>query len=261
MQRQRYTTDLTDAQWESLEPSLSARAAVGRPRKHDIREVVNALSFMISTGCQWRNIPNDFPPWKSVNYYFMKWRRLGTFEQIEIELLHAIRVREGRNSEPSAGIMDAQAVDCPTSGDNRGYDKAKNVKGRKRHILTDVLGLVLALVVTGADVSDRNGAELLFQHEKYPQTLLRIWADKGYRGPIVESFAAARNVIVEIVDNPSPHEFVVAKRRWVVERTNAWLSQARRLTVDREKTKKSSISMIFIRLCILYSKWKHQGMS
>jgi putative transposase len=261
MQQQRYITDITDSQWESLGPILGARASTGRPRKHNIREVVNALSFLISTGCQWRNLPHDFPPWKTVNYYFMKWRASCIFERIEFDLVQEVRVREGRNKQPTAGIMDAQAVDCPTSGDERGYDKAKNVKGRKRHILTDVLGLVLTLAITSADVPDRNGAELLFQHERYPQTLIIIWADKGYRGPIVETFAKTRNVKVEIVDNPSPHEFVVAKRRWVVERTNAWLSLARRLTVDREKTKRSSMSMIFIRLCLLYCKWKHEGMS
>ncbi len=166
-----------------------------------------------------------------------------------------VRERHGRKDSPTAGIMDAQAVNCPTSGEERGYDASKNVKGRKRHILTDVLGLALVIIVTAASVPDRNGGKMIFGSGKVPSTILKVWADKGYRGPIVSQAAAAIGIEVEIVANPSPHAFIIAKRRWVVERTNAWLSAARRLTVDREKTVSSSKTLIDLRLCSLYAKW------
>jgi len=166
-----------------------------------------------------------------------------------------VRERHGRNETPTAGIIDAQAVDCPTCGEERGYDASKNVKGRKRHILTDVLGLALVIVVTAASVPDRYGAKMIFESGKVPATLSKVWADKGYRGPIVSESARAIGIDVEIVANPSPHSFIIARRRWVVERTNAWLSAARRLTVDREKTVGSSKTLIDLRLCSLYVKW------
>jgi transposase len=259
MQQQGYFTDLDDDQWGEIGPELDIRAPTGRPPKYAIRRVVDALSFMMATGCQWRNIPNDFPPWRTVHYYFTKWKDSGVFSKIEQALLRAIRQREGRRAEPTAGIIDAQAVDCPTCGFERGYDASKNIKGRKRHIITDVLGLVVCLAITSAATPDRDGVKLLLLSDDFPRSISHLWADKGYRGPIVADIVRRHNVKLEIVANPDPHAFVIAKRRWVVERTHAWISAARRLTVDREKTVGSSIAMVNLRLCLLYSRWAAHG--
>jgi transposase len=261
MQRQGYFTDLHDDQWDELSPWLDIRAPTGRPAKYSLRHVVDALSFMVSTGCQWRNIPHDFPPWRTVHYYFTKWKESGILTTIEQALLRAIRQREGRQPEPTAGIIDAQAVDCPTSGEERGYDSNKNVKGRKRHLLTDVLGLVVCMSITSAELHDRYGVRLLLNSASFPKSITHIWADKGYRGPIVAEVARQQKVTFEIVANPKPHSFVIAKRRWVVERTHAWLSGARRLTVDREKTVASSMAMLNLRLCLPYSRWSCHGIA
>lgn len=261
MQRQGYFTDLDDDQWGELSPWLDLRAPTGRPAKYQLRHVVDALSFMVSTGCQWRNIPNDFPPWRTVHYYFTKWKESGVLTTIEQALMRAIRLREGRKPEPTAGIIDAQAVDCPTSGEERGYDSNKNVKGRKRHLLTDVLGLVVCMAITSAELHDRHGVRLLLESGTFPKTITHLWADKGYRGPIVADVVTKHDLKIEIVANPSPHAFVIAKRRWVVERTHAWLSSSRRLTVDREKTVSSSMAMVNLRLCLLYARWAAHGIT
>lgn len=260
MQRQGYLTDTTDHQWSILEPAFGHPAKTGRPRTYSPRMAFDAILYLVQTGTQWRNLPNDFPPWQSVRYYFDKWKKGGQLESLNEALRRTIRENAGRKPEPTAGIIDSQSVDCPSSGEERGYDAGKNVKGRKRHLLTDVLGLVLASVITSASLPDRNGVSLLLASQWYPKTIQLIWADKGYRGPIASKACQEKNVTLEIVGNPDPHTFMVAKRRWVVERTNAWLSAARRLTVDREKTIISANAMIQFRLCTLYTKWVQSGL-
>lgn len=253
MTRQGYITDISQSEWPLMAPFFNRVTKAGRPTKYPSLNICNALSFILATGTQWRNMPNDFPPWESVYYYFRKWTKDGSIKMLEEFLIKKLRLANNKSEWPTAGVIDAQSVDCPTSGEERGFDVSKNVKGRKRHILTDVLGIVLVLVVTTANITDRQGAVEIMSSKDFPKTIKHIWVDKGYRGPIVASAAAKHGVNIEVVANPSPHEFAVAAHRWVVERTNAWVSAARRLTVDREKTVASSSSMIRLRLCLLYA--------
>jgi putative transposase len=161
--RSAYPTDLTDHQWELLAPLLPAPAVTGHPREHDLREVVNALLYMTHTGCQWRFVPHDFPPWSVVRYYFDQWTVDGTLERIHTALHHQVRRAAGRNAQPSAGIVDSQSVKTGRQPGGRGYDGGKKLTGRKRHLLVDTQGWLLAVLVTAASVSDPAGAQQLLR--------------------------------------------------------------------------------------------------
>lgn len=240
---ERYPTDLTDRQWsivESLLPSEPPRGPGGRPASHEKREVVNAILYLSRAGCAWRMLPKDFPPWQTVYGYFRDWRRDGTLDRLHDALREQVRVgHEGRNPDPSAGIVDSQSVkgaDTVSAG-TRGYDAGKRINGRKRHIVVDTIGLLLVVMVSAASVQDRDGGRGVLKrlHSALP-SVRHVFADGGYQGRLVAISKSAWGMIIEVVRKPADQRgFAVLPRRWVVERTFSWLMRWRRLVRDYER--------------------------
>ena len=245
--RKPYPTDLTDAEWQRIEPYVPKPKPRGRPRKHPIREILNAIFYILRSGCAWRMLPHDLPPWKTVYHYSRLWRSDGTWERINAALRTELRKADDREPEPSAAILDSQSVKTTDVKGVRGYDAGKKIKGRKRHILVDTLGLLLMVVVHTADIQDRDGAKQVLQKAKqYFSRLCLIWADGGYAGKLIDWVKATCGWILEIVKrDPEVKGFQVLPRRWVVERTFGWLSQYRRLSKDYEVLTETSEAMIY----------------
>jgi len=235
--RKSYPTDLNDTEWQILEPLIPAAKLGGRPETYPKREIVNAILYVLRTGCAWRFVPNDLPPWGIVYHYFWCWRRDGTWKRLNETLRGNLRVLEGRHRQPSAGIIDSQSVKTTDRGGAHGFDSAKKVNGRKRHILVDTLGLLLAVVVTAANMQDRDGAKPLLGILRHWLTRLRcIWADGAYAGFLetwVTLLRRDRKVRLEIVKRSDLAKgFIVLPKRWIVERTFGWFGKYRRLSKD-----------------------------
>jgi transposase len=244
----RYATDLTDAEYALFAPHLPAPSHLGRPREVNLREVVNAILYLLRTGCPWRLLPKDFPPRSTVFGYFQRLWADGTWPALHALLVMAAREQAGREASPTAGIIDSQSVRTTEAGGPQGYDAGKQVNGRKRHILVDTLGLLLVLVVHTADIQDRDGLALVCRRlrRRFPSLLL-IFADGGYRGETAARAAAQERVRLTIVArDPDARGFVILPRRWVVERTFAWLGRNRRLAKDFEKTINPAIAMVYL---------------
>ncbi len=247
--RKSYPSDLTDAEWQKIEPLIpKPKSNRGRKRKHPIREILNAIFYIVRAGCAWRMLPHDLPPWKTVYHYFRLWRKDGTWEHINAALRTELREAAGRNPQPGAAILDSQSVKTTSTKGVRGYDTGKKVKGRKRHILVDTLGLLLMIVVHTADIQDRDGAKLVLEKTRplFPRLRL-VWADGGYAGQLIDWVMAVCNWVLEIVKrDPGLKGFQVLPRRWVVERTFGWLTPYRRLSKDYEVLTETSEAMVYV---------------
>jgi transposase len=245
----RYPSDLTDAQWQVIAPCLPVRVpgGRGRPRIWPVRRIVEAILYLDRTGCAWRYLPTDFPPWQTVYGYFASWRDDGTLARLHDTLRTLARTAAGRNAEPTAAVVDSQSVRAAGTVPKatRGWDNAKKVNGRKRHIAVDTTGLLLAVVVTAASVQDRDGARpLLWNLRRACTKVSLVWADAGYAAGKLAIWAAALTMTVQVVAKRDRHTFEVLPRRWVVERTFAWISKHRRTVRDYQNLPASHEAMI-----------------
>lgn len=245
----RYASDTTEAEWLLLSFFLPPPCRIGRPREVDLREVMNAIFYILATGCQWRALPKHFPPTSTVQYYFYDWRDRRIWWRINLTLVQRARLAAGRKPTASAGIIDSQSAPTTESGGPRGIDAGKRVKGRKRHIVTDTEGFLLSELVHEANIQDPHGAVPLLRalRRRFPQ-LSHIFADRMYRGPQLRSaIADCGPWTIEIVErSPGVKGFQLLPRRWVVERTFAWLGRCRRLAKDFEASIASATAWLLL---------------
>jgi putative transposase len=245
----RYASNLTDAEWRLIERKLPPRRRLGRPRTVRLRSVVEAILFILSTGCQWRSLPKEFPPYSTVQSYFYAWRDTGRWQKIVTALVKRARQELGRKPKPTAAVIDSQSAATTPAGGPRGFDAGKRVKGRKRHIVTDMNGLLLAVHVHPANVQDCHGAVPLLRQlrRRFPK-LQHVFADRIYRGKqLLNALSGSGPWTIEIVErSPGVQGFQLLPRRWVVERTFAWFGQCRRLAKDFEGSAATEVAWLLI---------------
>jgi transposase len=249
MKNASFDTDLTDAQWDYLQPMLPKRKKLGRPPT-DRRRIIDAILYVLKGGIPWRLLPQNFPPWQTVYDIFRAWSLDCTWAALHDALRVCVRTDEGRNAQPSAAILDSQSVKSDGHGGAVGYDAAKKIKGRKRHLLVDTLGLVLGAVVTPADCPERDGAQQVLQRVGgWFKRLRKLWADGGYTGEPFAQWVRTQwpKLEVEVVKrSDAATGFAVLPRRWIVERTFGWLMRHRRLVRDYERTETSAEAWIHL---------------
>jgi transposase len=258
----RYASDLTDDEWQLIALHLPPAKRLGRRRATDLRMALNAMLYVLTTGCQWRLLPKEFPPYTTVQRFFYGWRDDGTWRRINHHLLLDAREAMGREASPSAGVIDSQSVKTTEAGGPRGYDAGKKIKGRKRHILTDTNGLLFTARVHAADIQDRDGAVPLLASIRGTFPWLRhVFADGGYAGAKLQTALAAHGEwTLEIVKRSDVTQgFELLPRRWVVERTLAWLNRNRRLAKDFEALIETAAAWLLLASVKLLSRRLARG--
>ena len=242
-----YPTDLTDAQWDKLLPYLPEPSPIGRPLKWEMRSIINAIFYIVKSGCQWRMLPHQMPPWQTVYSHFRKWKTLGTWFMIHQALHEQIRCDVGKAPSPTVAIIDSQSVKTTELANSRGFDGHKKVKGRKRHIVTNTIGIPLGVKVTDANVSDNGVAiELLKEVFSWHITIQLVCADAGYRGKLGDWLYLTHQCQLDIAPSLGGPGFVVVPFRWIVERTFSWFGWFRRLTLDYERSAETAEAMVYI---------------
>jgi putative transposase len=259
-----YASDLSDAEWAILEPLIPKALPGGRPRSVNMRQILNGIFYMLRSGGAWRLLPHEYPAWSTVYDYFRKWRNAGVWEQLVRTLRERLRVQAGRKATPSAGIIDSQSVKTTERGGPHGYDGGKKVNGRKRHLLVDTMGLLLKVVVHAANLQDREGVKLLLEPVKGQfERMEKVWVDQAYSGTGKTWIEQQMGWTVEVVERSPrrgwimtedqglvwvtlPKTFEHLPRRWVVERTIAWIGRYRRLSKDYEYLMSSSEAMVYL---------------
>jgi len=249
--RQEYPTDLNDTQWAQIAPYLPGESKRGAPRQIPWREILNGIFYVVKNGCGWRGLPHDLPKWKTVYHYFRQFRLSGLWETINHKIREAVRQKAGRNAQASAMIVDSQTAKSAEGGEQRGFDGGKKVSGRKRNLIVDTQGLLVLAKVTAANVQDVHAGKQVFQVlSERPHLLGRlqtIFADGGYRGELVEWVKENLHAVLTIVlKHENQKGFQVLPKRWVIERTNAWISRNRRLARDYERLAASSEAFIYV---------------
>ena len=259
-----YPSDLSDREWQRLSPLLPSAKPGGRPRTVHLRLILNGIFYLLRSGCQWRLLPRDYGPWSTVYDYYRTWRLDGTWERIHTTLREQVRQRAGRQPTPSAAIIDSQSVKTTELGGSHGYDGGKKVNGRKRHLLVDTMGLLLRVRVHPANLQDRDGARLVLTglEQRFPR-LRHLWTDQAYTGKIVEWIEQELGWSVEVVERSPRRGFIVTPdhqfqrvafparfeplpRRWVVERSFAWIGRDRRMSKDYEFLPATSETWIYL---------------
>ena len=239
-----YPTNVSNSQWQIISKFLD----VERSRKYNLREIENSILYVVKTGCQWRMLPGDFPKWEIVYYYFASWKKNGTWEEIHESIVERIRKMHNKNEEPTVGIIDAQSVKSTiVSSEDRGFDAGKKVKGIKRYIIADTLGLILAVVIQSASVQDRDGAVCVV--EKLTESwkkIIKIFADGGYAGKLIATIKEKFKIELEIIKRNEMHTFKILPKRWIVERTFSWIDTNRRNSKNYERLNQTSITMVHL---------------
>lgn len=259
-ERAEYPSDVSDAEWTILEPFIpkpkSTRKKGGRPIKYERREIVNAILYVLSSGCRWKDLPHDLPSRSIAWHYFNQWSKVKLWKKINGVLRVKVRIGRKRNENPSAAIIDSQTAKGVAYTEDSGYDAGKKTKGRKRHLLTDTQGMLIGMKVHSAAIQDRDGAKLLLRCVRSElSTIEKIFADGGYAGKLITWVQQQFDITLEIVKRNELHKFVVLPKRWIIERTNAWVSVARRLAKDYERTVRNQESMIYLRMIQLMVRW------